>query len=373
MEIDLREYETKKTKQRQRNTIFDFNLIVSVSDKSKMMMYKELKVMLSSGVSLEEAIAILITQYKNKKLISGLKAVRKELLKGKTLVFALSQVNFFTSFEINSLSIGEQSNTLPKILSELGVFYEKKNKLKSHIKTALTYPVFVIVITFAVLTFMLRNVVPMFQKVFRQFNSELPELTKKIIYISDNFSFFLMVSIVLLTIIILVYFKLRSKDSFRDITSKIILKVPFIGSLIRNIYLSRFCNTMGLLLGANVALVESLTLVKKMITFYPIESSVDNLKKNITKGKSLTNSLRQHPFFDTRMISMIKVSEEVNELEDMFNYLGRLYSEEVEISSKRIGVIIEPLIIILVGGLVGVILISMYLPMFDLSKIINSN
>ncbi|CAM1359197.1 type II secretion system F family protein [Tenacibaculum xiamenense] len=373
MEIDVKHYRRKKVNKPKKNQGLSFSLDFKVNDKLKMIMYRELKVMLKSGVTLEEAFTLLISQYKNKKLVSGLKKIKEELLKGKTLVFAMNQVKFFTPFEINSLSIGEQTKTLPKVLEELELYFEKKNKLKSQIKTVLTYPAFVIAITIGVLVFMLRNVVPMFQKVFRQFNSDLPELTKKIIYISDNFSFFLLLIVVFLVITFLFYFKFKDTNRFRSITSRVILKIPFIGSMVKSIYLSRFCNALALLLGANVSIVESLTFIKEMITFYPIESSIDNIKKDIVKGRSLTDSLKKHTFFDNRMVSMIKISEEVNELEDMFNYLASLYSEEVETKSKRIGVIIEPVIIIVIGSLVGVILIAMYLPMFDLSKILNSN
>ncbi|SEC56503.1 type IV pilus assembly protein PilC [Tenacibaculum sp. MAR_2009_124] len=373
MEIDVKKYKRKKVKKPGKNLGFDFVFGGKVSDKLKMIMYRELKVMLKSGVTLEEAFSLLISQYKNKKIILGLKKIREELLKGKTLFFSISQVKFFTPFEINSLSIGEQTKTLPRVLEELEMFFEKKNKLKSQIKTVLTYPAFVISITLGVLVFMLRNVVPMFRKVFRQFNSDLPSLTKKIIYVSDNFSFFLLIIIGVCAFVFLFYIKFRDSDKFRRITSNGVLKTPFIGSMVKSIYLSRFCNAMGLLLGANVSIVESLTLIKEMIMFYPIESSIDDIKKEIVKGKSLTNSLKKHTFYDNRMTSMIKISEEVNELEDMFNYLASLYSEEVEIKSKRIGVIIEPIIIIVIGSLVGVILIAMYLPMFDLSKILNSN
>ena len=373
MEIDVSAYKKKKVKKNKNKKNFQFFFKAKVGDKLKTMMYRELKVMLKSGVSLEEAFTLLISQYKNKKLIEGLTTVREELLKGKTLVFSMGKVKFFTPFEINSLSIGEQTKTLPKVLEELEFFFEKKHKLKSQIKTVLTYPAFVIAITLGVLIFMLRNVVPMFQKVFRQFNSDLPNLTKRIIYLSENFSLFLTLLILFFVFIFLVYLKFKDTDKFRSVTSAFILKIPFIGSMVKSIYLSRFCNAMGLLLGANVSIVDSLTFIKEMITYYPIESSIEPIKNNIIRGKSLTDTLRMHTFYDHRMVTMIKVSEQVNELEEMFNYLASLYSEEVETKSKRIGVIIEPVIIIIIGSLVGVILIAMYLPMFDLSKILNSN
>lgn len=376
MKIDISNYEKKKltvaNKKVDRASFFDF-FQPGLNDKVKSRLYRELKVLLKSGITIEDGLAILIEQTKSKKLRDILNIVYLELLKGKTLVFSMSKIKSFTSFEINTLSIGEQTNTLPRVLQELEVFFERKYKLKNQIITVLSYPAFVIIITIAVLVFMLRNVVPMFEKVFKQFNSELPGLTRKIIYLSNNFSYFSTAVILILISAILFHYKYKSNDKYRFVTSSFVLRIPFFGRIVKVIYMSRFCRALNLLLSSKVSIVDSLSFVEAMIEFYPIENSIPKIKEDIIKGYSLGESLKKYNIYDINLVSMVKVSEKVSELDDMFNYLTEQYTDEVDTKSKRIGALIEPFIIIIIGSLVGVIMISMYLPMFDLSKILNSN
>lgn len=378
MKIDVKDYKQKERvfkKSKPEKLQFNLNQVLQLklNDKIKSKFYRELKVLLRSGITIEEAIFILINQTKKKSLKIVIEVVYQQLQKGKTLVDSVSKTNSFTPFEVNTLAIGEATKKLPKVLEELEVFYERKHRLKSQIVTVLTYPAFVIIITIAVLIFMLRSVVPMFEKVFKQFNSELPSLTKKIIYLSNNFSSVLVFFLGSIFLMILGYIKYGKRDNIRKLISLTLLKIPFFGGMIKAVYLSRFCRGMNLLLSSRVSLVESLSFVKTMVGFYPIESSIDSIKKDIVKGQSLSESLKKYSIYDINLVSMVRVAEEVNELDEMFGYLTEQYTEEVDTKSKRMGVLIEPFIIIIIGGLVGVIMIAMYLPMFDLSKILNSN
>lgn len=377
MKIDVKQYQKQKKKRTKNKVDLQFTLVKllqqGLSDKIRFRFYRELKVLLKSGITVEEALSILMVQTKNKTLKNAMEIIHQELLKGKKLVTAMNKTNSFSSFEVNTIAIGEETKNLPKVLEGLEIFYDRKHKLKSQIVTVLTYPIFVITITIGVLVFMLRNVVPMFEKVFRQFNNELPSLTRKIVYISNNFSYIMGFVLIIVAIIIFIYFRYGKTEKYREITTTAILKIPFFGGMVKSIYLSRFCRAMSLLLSSKVSLVESLNFVKVMIGFYPIENSIEYIKSDIIKGNSLGNSLQKHNIYDVNLVSMVKVSEEVNELDEMFNYLTEQYTNEVDTKSKRIGALIEPFIIIIVGGLVGVIMISMYLPMFDLSKILNAN
>lgn len=377
MKINVKDYNSKSVESKKKQNSFDissFSFFQSgINDKARTKLYRELKVLLKSGITVEEALSILIQQTKNSKLKSILEATYKELLKGKTLVFSMSTSGAFSSFEINTILIGEETKNLPKVLEELEIFFDRKHKLKNQIITVLTYPAFVILITIGVLVFMLRNVVPMFEKVFRQFNSELPDLTKKIIYLSNNFSSFMWGFLLVILISIILYARYKKTNNFRKLSSSIVLRIPFFGRIVKIIYLSRFCRALSLLLSSRVPIIDALGFVKSMIGFYPIEKSIDQIKKDILKGQTLAGSLKKHKVYDVNLVSMVKVSEEVNELDEMFNYLTEQYTNEVDTKSKRIGALIEPFIIIIIGSLVGVIMIAMYLPMFNLSKVLNPN
>lgn len=212
----------------------------------------------------------------------------------------------------------------------------------------------------------------MFSSVFRQFGSELPKSTQYIIKLSNHsgglFLFIFLVSMGL----VLTHFLLREKDKYRDVISKIVLRIPYFGNLIRKIYISRFCQSMNLLITSKTTLLTSLSLTSKMIGFYPIEKSIEKIKSDITKGASLHESLRKHSIYENKLVSMVEVAEQINQLDTMFERLTEQYNEEINHQTKMIGVILEPLIIIVIGVIVGIIMVSMYAPMFDLSKIINS-
>lgn len=377
MKIDISKYEKKqqkvKKKNKENNFNFDFNLKGSFTDKKKEKLYKELRVLLQSGLNLKKAIDIILEQTKNKSDKMVIESIHNELVTGKSLTFAMEKTKKFSTYEIYSVKIGEETKNLEHIFNELQLFFYRKMQIKRQIITVSAYPAFVIGITILVLIFMLRSVVPMFAKVFKQFGGELPSLTKKIIYLSNNSSYiFGSIGIVILVSIV-IHFYYKKNNRYRSIISKIMSRIPFFGVLINKVYLTRFSQTMSLLLSSKTPLINSLDLIKKMINYYPIESTIDEISKDIVQGQSLGSSMSKHSVYDTNLVSMIKVSEEVNQLDKMFDILAKQYSEDVEYKTKTIGVIMEPLIITIIGLIVGVIMIAMYLPMFDLSKIINAN
>ena len=162
----------------------------------------------------------------------------------------------------------------------------------------------------------------------------------------------------------------KNNDKYREITGVILLKIPFIGKFIQKIYVSRFCQSLSLLLGAKTPLIISLELTKEMIVFYPMQKSIYQIKQDILKGNSLAVSLQKHTIFPDKLKALVGIGEQTNELDSMFHKLNNQYNDEIDHTTKMVGTILEPLIIIIIGFLVGFILISMYTPMFDLSKVI---
>jgi len=373
MKIDITEYSKKDIKKKVTNASKNnsINFFGSFSDKKKEKLYKELKILLHSGVNLKKAIDIILEETKSNYDKSIITTIQNEILKGKSFSNAMEKTGVFSTYEIFSVEIGEETKNLEHIFNELQLFFYRKIQIKRQIITVSTYPAFVIGITILVLIFMLRSVVPMFAKVFKQFGGELPSLTKKIIYISDHSSYIFGTISVLILTLIAIHFYFKKNLNYRSFISNIMLKIPFFGKIINTIYLARFSQSMSLLLSAKKPLIDSLDLVKKMINYYPIEASIPQMTKDIIKGKSLGNSMSKYKVYDTNLVSMIKVAEEVNQLDKMFDTLSTQYSEDVEYKTKAIGVIMEPLIITMIGLIVGVIMIAMYLPMFDLSKILN--
>ncbi|WP_299254060.1 type II secretion system F family protein [uncultured Aquimarina sp.] len=351
----------------------EFSFSKKVGAKEKVALYKDLSTLLNAGVDFKTALEILANQQKKKYLKELILELKSKIIKGKSFYEALEDTGLFSSYEYFSIKIGEETKKLDTVLLELHKYFKRQIKLRKQIISVITYPSFVLILTVGVLYFMLTYVVPMFKSVFNQFDGELPALTKNIIILSEKFPTIfvgILVVIVTCTFLFKVY---KENPSFRNFKAKFILKIPFFGKLVKMVYLARYCQFLDLLLTSKTSLTESLDMVKKMIGFYPIESSIDPIRNDVIKGVPFAAAMKKHKIYEYKLISMVEVAEEINELDTMFSRLADEYDEEVEHKTKMIGVVLEPLIIIVIGLIVGLIMVAMYAPMFDLSKIINGN
>lgn len=344
-----------------------------VGAKEKEALYKDLSTLLNAGVDFKTALDILANQQKKEHLRNLILEIKAQVVKGKSFYEALEETGKFSPYEYFSIKIGEETKKLDTVLLELHKYFKRQIKLRKQIISVITYPSFVLILTVGVLYFMLTYVVPMFKSVFNQFDSDLPALTKNIIVLSEKFpTIFLVLVISIITIAFLVKLY-EQNDTFRSYKSRFVLKMPFFGKLVKMVYLARYCQFLDLLLTSKTSLTESLDMVKKMIGFYPIESSIDSIRNDVIKGVPFAAAMKKHKIYEYKLISMVEVAEEINELDTMFSRLADEYDEEVEHKTKMIGVVLEPLIIIIIGGIVGLIMVAMYAPMFDLSKIINGS
>lgn len=340
------------------------------SDKAKEEFYKEFASLLSSGIDIQRTLSILIEEQTNKKVLAIIQKVLDDLVAGNSLSESLRKTGQFTAYEYQSIKIGEETGRLNIILEHMAEYFTNKVKLRRQLISVFTYPAFVILITIGVLYFMLNSVVPMFEDVFNQFGQELPFLTQKIIGISKHFSTFLLYFVIIIAAISIYGYSQRKEGWFRNITSKVVLRLPIFGGLMKKIYLARTCQSLSLLLGSRTPLVNSLQLVEEMIGFYPVEFALGNIRNSVIKGGSLHQGLSDYPIFDKRLVSLTKIAEETNQLDQTFERLSKQYQEDIEFKTKLIGTIIEPMIIVVIGLIVGVIMVAMYLPMFNLSNVI---
>lgn len=339
-------------------------------DKSKEGFYTEFGSLLESGIDIQRALQLLIEEQEKKNIKIVLENISTDLISGNSLSESMQNTSHFSAYEYQSIRIGEETGRLKIVLNQLAKFYSDKVKLKRQLIGVFTYPSFVILITIGVLYFMLTSVVPMFEDVFKQFGQELPYLTQKIIWLSKYFSTFVMYFAILIVGLIVIGYTQRKEVGYRKLTSNIAMRLPIFGVLIKKIYLARMCQSMSLLLASRTPLVSTLELVEEMIDFYPIEVALQSMKDDIKKGDNLNVGMAKFTIFDKRMVSLTKIAEEINQLDTTFERLADQYQEDIEYRTKLIGTIIEPLIIVLIGLIVGIIMVAMYLPMFNLSNVI---
>jgi type IV pilus assembly protein PilC len=373
--LDVAQYKRSKAKQpanRNSSTQSFLNKEINLGftvfgDKLKEAFYMELSILITAGVDIKAALELLCNQQKKQKAKAIINDIKDKIVIGYSLSEAVKSTGHFSSYEYFSLRIGEESGKITEILSELATYYTKKLKQKRQIVQSLSYPTLVLLTSFGAVAFMLSFIVPMFSDVFKRFGGELPYITKLVIGLSkgllDNFVFIL----ILMATLIALLWSFRKKEWFRKYSSLLLLKTPVIGGMLQRIYLAQLCGSFSLLLGAKVPLLHAIELVRQMINFYPLATSLKIVEKDILMGESLHQSLAKFPVYDQRMLTLLKVGEEVNKLDLFFQKLTSQYNDEIEHQTSILSSVMEPFIIIFLGLVVGVVLIAMYLPLFELS------
>ncbi|HBH49502.1 MAG TPA: type II secretion system F family protein [Bacteroidales bacterium] len=339
----------------------------SLGDKRKERFYSELSVLINSGIDLASTLDIVVKQEKHKKTQDTYTGILDDLIKGDSFSTCLKKAGVFSNYEYYSIMIGEESGTLPKILEELSDYYKTRLKQRRQITSALTYPILVITVALGAVIFMLNVIVPMFAGVFQRFGGDLPPITQKIMGASEYFSknFLLLLTIIGVFIGLTIY--LKRFEVYRKISTALLLRLPIFGLLTRKIYLSRFCSTLQLLVSSQAPIIEALSLINKMIRFYPLNVALEGIQDGLAHGKSLNESMQPYKIFDIQLVSLVKVGEETGKLEHILQRLYEQYTDDIQYRTAQLGSLLEPLLIIGVGILVMIILIAMYLPLFQLS------
>jgi len=372
--IDIRKLQKKSTEKSDGLSLFELlNKDISFSsnklnDKKKEAFYHELGILFSAGVDIKSALELIEEEQTKPKEKALFATIKERVIAGGSLSEAIRESGKFSNYEYYSIQIGEETGKLPVVLHELAGFYLNKIKQSRQIVSALSYPVLVLATSVGAILFMMNYIVPMFADIFKRFGGDLPWITSFILGISNTISSYFYLFVLVMISIAVVVVTQREKEWYRKFISTLVLRLPFVGDMLRKIYLARFCHSMTLLIGSKIPLVRALSLVKQMIGFYPLEQSLIQIEKDILHGGSLHQSMSKFPIYHKRMVSLVKVGEEVNQLEMFFDKIGKQYTEDVEHQTGIISSLMEPIMIIFLGLIVGVILIAMYLPLFKLSS-----
>ena len=372
--IDIRKLQKKSTEKSDGFSLFELlNKDISfasnkLNDKKKEAFYHELGILFSAGVDIKSALELIEDEQTKPKEKALFAKIKDRVIAGGSLSEAIKESGKFSNYEYYSIQIGEETGKLPVVLHELAGFYLNKIKQSRQIVSALSYPVLVLATSVGAILFMMNYIVPMFADIFKRFGGDLPWITSFILGISNTISSYFYLFVLVMISIAVVVITQQEKEWYRKFISNLVLRLPFVGDMLQKIYLARFCHSMTLLIGSKIPLVRALSLVKQMIGFYPLEQSLIQIEKDILHGGSLHQSMSKFPIYLKRMVSLVKVGEEVNQLEMFFDKIGKQYTEDVEHQTGIISSLMEPVMIIFLGLIVGVILIAMYLPLFKLSS-----
>ena len=341
-----------------------------MSDKKKQTLFNDLFLLLNAGLDIKRVLELIVEEQKKEKDKEILENIYEAVIQGSSLSEALEDSTFFSVYECYSIKIGEESGKLADVLHHLRDHFEKKIEQKRQIISALSYPMIVMFVALGAVAFMIGFVVPTFSDTFRKFDIELPAITKFIIDLSNSFDNIMLVTGLVITSVVVFYSMNKSKDWFKKIQAKALLSMPIIGPILHLSYLAQFAQSMSLLMKAKTPLLDALDLIQKMIPSYDLRKALDESKGSIMKGEPLADTLGKHKIFPSRMVYLIGVGEEVNKLDDIFDQLSELYSKELEHRSKLLSTVIEPILIVFLGLVVGFILVAMYLPMFSITEML---
>jgi type IV pilus assembly protein PilC len=338
------------------------------NDKKRESFYHELSILISAGVDIKTSFELIASEQKGEKDKLLIEGIMNSIINGSSFSTAMMKEGSFTMYECVSVQIGEETGKLVEVLDQLASYYKNNIAQKRQIVSALTYPGIVLTVSVGAIFFMLNFVVPMFSDIFKRFGGELPAITQFIINSAAVVRQYGLLFLLSLVALIWFIMQQRHKQWFRRSSSKFFLRLPFVGELIRKIYLIRFCTSMTLLISSKVPILRAIQLIRKMINYYPIEESLDQIEKDVLVGIPLHESLSKFSVYPTKMIYLIKVGEEVNQLDHFFEKTALQYDDEVKHLTSIMGSLVEPFMIVFLGLVVGFILIAMYLPLFQLSS-----
>jgi type IV pilus assembly protein PilC len=330
-----------------------------------------LSTMLSAGLPIIQALDIVSSDQANPALKSLLIAIKNEIASGKTLAETFSRwPEHFNSLYCNLIKAGEKSGVLDKILNRLATYLEKTEMIKRKIRKALIYPTAILSVAFIVSGILLIFVVPQFQKMFSSFGAELPFFTRIVVNLSNFVRGYWWI---ILAATILLVFGLRhlfkTSEDFKKKIDKLVLSIFIIGPVLRKGIIARFTRTLATTLEAGMPIVDSMQSMVPIMGSYLYAQAVTKMSSDLTSGHSLSVSMKNTELFPTMVTQMVSVGEASGKLPDMLTKIADYYEEEVNSVVDNLSSLLEPLIMLILGLIVGTFVVAMYLPIFKIGSL----
>ncbi|HEU0164924.1 MAG TPA: type II secretion system F family protein [Thermomicrobiales bacterium] len=329
---------------------------------------RQMATMIEAGLSLIRALTILADQTENRELARVLGLVKADIEQGLSLSDAMAKHDkAFPPLMVHMIRAGETGGFLDQALTGIADNFEADVKLRDEVKSAMTYPVIVLIIAVVAVVGMLLFVVPIFQKMFDGMGETLPVPTLILVVLSKNMAWILPVLVVLIIGFAVWWSRNKNTDVVRERWDKIRLKLPVFGKLTQKIAIARFTRTLATMLGAGVPILQALSIVGSTSGSWTIENAIKRVQESVRQGKSIAGPLADEPIFPSMVVQMISVGEEAGSMEIMLEKVSEFYDSEVETMTKGLTSLIEPLMIVVLGSVIGYMVIALYLPIFQAS------
>ena len=340
----------------------------SVTGKDVVIFTRQLSTMVDAGLPLVQSLEILGEQQENKVFRKKLRDIRSDVETGSTLAESMKKhPDVFDNLYCNMIDAGEVGGILDTILSRLALFMEKSMALKKKIKGAMTYPVICLAISLIVMSVMLIFVVPVFQKMFEDFGSALPGPTQMVVDMSEFTKRNILYMAAALGALIYAIKRTYKTEKGQIKIDAMLLKMPIIGPLLRRVAVAKFSRTLGTMLQSGVPILESLNVVARTSGNKIIEQAVFRVADAIQEGRAIVEPLEETGVFPSMVVQMINVGESTGALDTMLSKIADFYDEEVDQAVENLTAAIEPLMMVFLGGMIGGLVVAMYLPIFSMA------
>lgn len=364
----LRQQQLTPTKIAKKGFSLNFGGGGSVSTKDLVIFTRQFSTMIDAGLPLVQCLDILGSQLENPAFARVIRSVKNDVEGGLTFSDSLAKhPKIFDHLFCNLIRAGEVGGILDTILQRLAAYIEKNAKLIRQVKSALTYPIGVLCIAVGVIAIMMIFVIPSFESMFKEFGGELPALTQTVINASHFFvdNVFFLVGGVVGFFFGFRYWKNTAAGT--RVIDKALLQFPVIGNVMRKIAVARFTRTLGTLLSSGVPILDALEIVAKSSGNYVIEQGIMAARAKIAEGKNMAEPLAETQVFPSMVVQMIAVGEQTGALDTMLNKIADFYEEEVDVAVSAMTSLLEPIMMVFIGGSVGTMIIAMYLPIFTMA------
>ncbi|MFH1380358.1 MAG: type II secretion system F family protein [bacterium] len=347
-----------------------FGVRSTVKSKDLVLFSRQLSTLVSAGVPIVQGLSILIEQVEDKTFKNIVEKIQEDIESGQSIADALKKhPNAFTELYVSMIRAGELGGILDVILERLSAYLEAAETLKGKVKSAMIYPAVVAIIASVVTLFLLTMVIPTFKEIFESFGAELPIITQFLIDLSD-FLREKIIWVILFPIALFFAFKKFKKTEYgtRKV-DELSLKIPMFGLLLKKVAIAKFSRTFGTLIKSGVPILQALDTVAKTSGNKVIEEAILKAREAIREGERIADPLRKSSIFPPMVIQMIAVGEETGNLDTMLSKIADFYDQEVDVAVKGLTSMIEPIIIVVMGVIIGSIVIAMFMPMFELGNL----
>ncbi len=373
-QLKKRNFTIKKLKLKPKDLFENLSFLKpKVTKKDLVVFTRQFSTMIDAGLPLVQGLTILAEQSENPTFKSILKEITKDVEGGSTLAEAMKKhPKVFDDLFTNLVAAGEVGGILDTILRRLATFIEKAEKLKSQIKGAMTYPAVVVGIAIIVIAVILIFVIPVFEDMFKSFGSALPGPTQLVVtmsrFVKGNFHWL----IIAVGIMVYGFKRYRGTEKGKKLTDALFLKLPVFGDLLKKTAVARFTRTLGTMISSGVPILDALDIVAKTSGNVIIEEILYEVRGSIAEGQTIAEPLSENDIFPGMVIQMIAVGEATGALDSMLEKIADFYDEEVDAAVAALTSMLEPLLMLFLGGSIGGLVIAMYLPIFGMAAAMGS-